>query len=174
MGCPIHHLSRFLQLPGRQADRWFLYLSEEKAGLRAFGSSAEVIELVGGASTSTQVFSLTSHFLPRELYKMFLGSKCQMSRTHSCSSPEPGGSEGLEIFPEEACELGLQRGQLCASLSWHLETLSVLATFSLVENTCEATDSLMEKQTSIGSDSLPTLGALKNCGFSRADGSCSS
>lgn len=93
----------------------------------------------------------------QDVPRQFLGSKCQVSRTHSCSFPEPGGSEGLEIFPEEAFELGLQRGQLCALLSWHLETLSVLATFSFVGNTCEATDSLMEKQTSTGSDSLLTL-----------------
>lgn len=31
---------------------------------------AEAIELVGRASSSTQGFSLTLHFLPRELYKM--------------------------------------------------------------------------------------------------------
>lgn len=80
------------------------------------------------------------------------------------------GQRGLEIVPEDL-ELGLQRGQLCPSLSWHLETQAVPATFSFVGNTCEAADSLMEKQTS---DSLSTLGALKGCNFSRADGSCSS
>ena len=35
---------------------------------------------------SAQVFFFTSYFLSREQYKMLLGSKCQMSRTDSCSA----------------------------------------------------------------------------------------
>lgn len=47
----------------------------------------------GRASVSAQVL-LTSHFLSREQYKMLLGSKCQMSRTDSCSAGEEGGAKG--------------------------------------------------------------------------------
>lgn len=93
------------------------------------------------ARISAQVFFLISHFLSREQYKMLLSSKCQMSRTDSCSLESREGLRGLEPFSEEGFELGLERWQLLCP-AWPLESQDhnngSLVVFSLPGDTCGA------------------------------------
>lgn len=60
---------------GRLVVASFFPSPEDNAEFRlSCCSLVKVTELVGGASISAQVLFLTSHFLPREPDKMFLGS----------------------------------------------------------------------------------------------------
>lgn len=74
------------------------FVQRRKLGLRDVASWPRSHKAGGRASVSAQVL-LTSHFLSREQYKMLLGSKCQMSRTDSCSAGEEGGARGAGDLP---------------------------------------------------------------------------
>lgn len=98
---------------------------------------AKVTELVGRASASAQVFFLTSHFLPKELYNVLLGSKCQMSRTHSRGSPEPEGVRGGWRL-----RAGSAKGAAVSLPFMALGNPGSSGHIHLCWNVCEATDSL--------------------------------
>lgn len=95
----------------------------------------------GRASVSAQVL-LTSHFLSREQYKMLLGSKCQMSRTDSCSAGEEGGAKGCwrPSQPRALSWAGMAGRLLCLSRSSEIQDHDrwSLATLSLTGDTCGA------------------------------------
>lgn len=83
------------------------------------------------------------------------------------------GSEGAGDRPR-GLRAGSAKGAAVSLPFMALENPGSFGHIQLCWNICEARDSLMEKQTSVSKDSLSTLGALKGCNFSRADGSCSS